>query len=278
MLTPLPNPVIDCWRFRLDLNPAATRAFTKEFMDSPEAVAFQQNSDGAPGVFVYDPRQPLDGLQAFGYEGAEALKALYVKSSTSSVDRPASTASEPEQAASDSPSNSPTIEPFEEGDLIIVQARPRSRLSGGSTSLGRLRTAIHRAAISKGLFHQDKKECHFLWVTDFPLFTPNNETDPGQGGSAGFSATHHPFTAPKTAEDVDLLITNPLEAIADHYDLVVNGVELGGGSRRIHNSEMQQFVMREVLKVNLVHNLKGDSMLMELVDERRTDEGFLSSI
>jgi aspartyl-tRNA synthetase len=244
MLTSLPNPVIDCWRFRLNLNPAVTRAFIKEFMDSPEAVAFQQNLDGAPGVFVYDPRQPLDGLQAFGYEGAEALKALYVKSSTSSVDRPSST-------ASDSPSDSPTIEPFEEGDLIIVQARPHSRLSGGSTSLGRLRTAIYKAAISKGLLHQDKNDCHFLWVTDFPLFSPNNETDPGQGGSAGFSATHHPFTAPKTAEDVELLITNPLEAIADHYDLVVNGVELGGGSRRIHNSEMQQFVMREVLKVNL---------------------------
>ena len=86
-------------------------------------------------------------------------------------------------------------------------------------------------------------------MTDFPLFTPENGVDPGQGGSAGFSATHHPFTAPKTAADVDLLLTDPLKAVADHYDLVVNGVELGGGSRRIHSAQMQSFIMVEVLKV-----------------------------
>ncbi len=245
MLTSLPNPVIECWRFRLNRGPSATRAFIKEFMDSPEATVFQQNPDGPPGVFIYDPRQPLDGLQAFGYEGAEALKGLYLRANSPTASK---TASKTELSAS---AASPAIEPFEEGDIVIVQARPRFRLSGGSTALGRLRTAIHRAAILNGLIHQDKNDCYFLWVTDFPLFTPNNETDPGQGGSAGFSATHHPFTAPKTAEDVDLLVTNPLDAIADHYDLVVNGVELGGGSRRIHNSEMQQFVMRDILKVSL---------------------------
>jgi len=256
MLSPLPDPVVECWRLQLDRDPSATRSFVQEFMGSPEGISFQQNPDGAPGVFVYDPRQPLDGLQAFGYEGAEALKALYVSSNTSSKIRhecsaaePESSISRPKSSASDSAFNTSNVEPFDEGDLIIIQARPRGRLSGGSTALGRLRTAIHKAAISKGLITQDEED-YFLWVTDFPLFTPNNETDPGQGGSAGFSATHHPFTAPKTAADVDLLITNPLEAIADHYDLVFNGVELGGGSRRIHNSEMQQFVMREVLKVS----------------------------
>jgi aspartyl-tRNA synthetase len=243
MLSPLLNPVVECWRLRLDRDPSTTRSFVQEFMDSPEGISFQQNPDGAPGIFVYNPRQPLDGLQAFEHEGAEALKALYVTSDTSSKARHRS-------SASDSGSNGSNVESFEEGDLIIIQARPRVRLSGGSTALGRLRTAIHRAAISKGLITRDEKD-YFLWVTDFPLFTPNNGTDPGQGGSAGFSATHHPFTAPKTAADVDLLLTNPLEAIADHYDLVFNGVELGGGSRRIHNSEMQQFVMREVLKVSL---------------------------
>ncbi|EHL01077.1 putative Aspartyl-tRNA synthetase, mitochondrial [Glarea lozoyensis 74030] len=81
------------------------------------------------------------------------------------------------------------------------------------------------------------------------MFTPENGVDPGQGGRSKFSATHHPFTAPKTAADVDLLISNPLKAKADHYDLVVNGVELGGGSRRIHSAEMQKFVMRDVLKM-----------------------------
>jgi aspartyl-tRNA synthetase len=256
MLTSLPNPVVECWRFRLNCDPPAIRAFVQEFMDSPEAIPFQKNPDGAPGIFVYDPRKPLEGLQAFGHEGAEALKSLYVRSRMSSEGRS-------ESSASDSASDTSMIEPFEEGDLIVVQARPSIRLSGGSTALGRLRTAIHRAAISKGLIARDKKD-YFLWVTDFPLFTPNNETDPGQGGSAGFSATHHPFTAPKTAADVDLLLTNPLEAIADHYDLVVNGVELGGGSRRIHDSEMQQFVMREILKVSLLQTLNVNQMLMEM--------------
>lgn len=250
MLSPLLDPVVDCWRLRFDRDPSTTRSFVQEFMDSPEGISFQQNPDGPPGVFIYNPRQPLNGLQAFGHESTEALKALYARSDKSSKVMPESSASEPQFSDSDSASNGSNVEPFEEGDLIIVQARPRIRLSGGSTALGRLRTAIHRAAISKGLITQDEND-YFLWVTDFPLFTPNNETDPGQGGSAGFSATHHPFTAPKTATDVDLLLTNPLEAIADHYDLVFNGVELGGGSRRIHNSEMQQFVMREVLKVNL---------------------------
>ncbi|CAP69456.1 uncharacterized protein PODANS_1_11190 [Podospora anserina S mat+] len=82
------------------------------------------------------------------------------------------------------------------------------------------------------------------------MFTPNTETDPGQGGRSGFSATHHPFTAPLTDADVELMVTNPLAARADHYDLVLNGVELGGGSRRIHTAKMQEYVFREILKMS----------------------------
>jgi aspartyl-tRNA synthetase len=63
------------------------------------------------------------------------------------------------------------------------------------------------------------------------------------------SSTHHPFTAPKTPEDVELLLTDPSRAIAAHYDLVVNGVELGGGSRRIHDAAMQEFIFCDVLKM-----------------------------
>lgn len=227
MLTSLHNPVVESWKVKLNCDPSAVRKFIQRFMDSPEAAQFQQNKDGAPGIFVYDRRKPLEGLQAFGHEGAEAVKAIFAKDNLE----------------------------FEEGDLLVVQARSRSPLSGGSTTLGRLRTAIYQAAISEQLIEMDSSS-RFLWVTDFPLFTPTNETDPGQGGSAGFSATHHPFTAPKTAADVDLLLTDPFKAIADHYDLVLNGVELGGGSRRIHNSEVQQFVMRDVLKVDAVTLLR----------------------
>jgi aspartyl-tRNA synthetase len=241
MLTSLPDPIVEAWKINLNADSPAVRRFVEQFMDSPEAILFQENSDGAPGVFVYDPRKPIEGLQAFGYEGARALKKLFVNASATINDGA-------KHFGSDIDSSGANEEPFQEGDLIIIQARPRARLSGGSTALGRLRTAIHKAAVSKGLCVQDTTD-RFLWVADFPLFTPHNDVDPGQGGSAGFSSTHHPFTAPKTALDVDLMFTHPLEATADHYDLVLNGVELGGGSRRIHDSQMQQYVMREVLQV-----------------------------
>lgn len=192
-------------------------------MDSPEAEIFRNNVDGPPGIFTCDSRLPLEGLQAFGFEGSEKLKAVY----------------------------DDKHEEFDDGDLLLVQARENLPHTGGSTVLGRLRLAVYRAAVSEGLLEQDTSH-KYLWVTDFPMFTLlDGSSDPGQGGAAGFSATHHPFTAPKTAADVDLMLTNPLQAKADHYDLVVNGVELGGGSRRIHSAYMQRLIMRDILKVGI---------------------------
>lgn len=89
-----------------------------------------------------------------------------------------------------------------------------------------------------------------LWVTDFPLFKPPDFSESGQGGNAGLASTHHPFTSPKTPEDIDLLLTDPTKAVGDHYDLVINGEEIGGGSRRIHHAAMQELVFRDVLKMN----------------------------
>ncbi|WP_431296137.1 aspartate--tRNA ligase [Rahnella sp. PAMC 25559] len=79
-----------------------------------------------------------------------------------------------------------------------------------------------------------------LWVIDFPMF---EDTDEG-----GLSAMHHPFTAPKdmTAEE---LAADPVSAIANAYDMVINGYEVGGGSVRIHRSEMQQTVF-SILGIN----------------------------
>lgn len=176
-------------------------------------------------------KKPLEGLQAFGFDGAENMKSLFAEYSLDVV------------------SNDPASKaPLDDGDLLMVQARENVPHTGGSTSLGRLRIALYKQAVLQRLLDRDLTH-RFLWVTDFPLFTLNNATDPGQGGASGFSATHHPFTAPKSAADVDLLLTEPLKVTADHYDLVVNGVELGGGSRRIHSSEMQKFIMRDILKV-----------------------------
>jgi len=146
---------------------------------------------------------------------------------------------------------SPTEVQVEHGDVLVVQARKDGPFNGvGSTMLGNLRLALYKEAISQGLITPESMVRYkFVWITDFPLFTPSTEAEPGQGGSAGLSSTHHPFTAPKTAADVDLLLTDPSKVVAAHYDIVVNGVELGGGSRRIHNAEVQEFIFRDVLKM-----------------------------
>lgn len=233
MMTSLESPIIEAFKLNLGTDPNGVREFIAEEMDGAGMRPFNTNPDGPPGVAIYDPSKPLNGLQMFGHEGAKAIEEHFMK-----------------QAARANGGSLPEgFEPFQEGDFIILQARPNTpRFYGGSTALGRLRTLFWKSAVAKDLI---EVEPGFkpLWVHDFPLFTPNNDVDPGQGGTSGFSATHHPFTSPKSAADVDLLLTSPLDVIADHYDLVMNGVELGGGSSRIHNAEMQEWIMREILKM-----------------------------
>ncbi|KAK3110436.1 aspartate--tRNA ligase msd1 [Teratosphaeriaceae sp. CCFEE 6253] len=213
---PLTNPAVDVMRLRISDDADTTRQFVSTFMESPEAQSFMKNVDGQPGIFIIDSRKPLLGLQPFGFEAAERLEDM--------------------------------LELYD-GDLVVLQARTDAPFAGGSTPIGALRLALHRSAVRQRLISAPTGFA-FTWVNDFPLFSPITTADPGQGGSAGISSTHHPFTAPKTAEDVDLLLTDPLSVKADHYDLVVNGIELGGGSRRIHNAAMQEFVMRDVLKMS----------------------------
>ncbi|KAI9733038.1 MAG: hypothetical protein M1834_003583 [Cirrosporium novae-zelandiae] len=213
---PLVDPIVEVLKLSVAEGPKDTREFVTKFMDSPAATDFIQNPEGQPGVFIFDSRQPLSGLQPFGFEAAEQLED--------------------------------TLD-LKDGDLIVIQARKKTpHLGEGSTQLGNLRLALHRSAVAQG-YIPAPTGFQFTWVRDFPLFSPSNDTDPGQGGSAGLSATHHPFTSPKTAEDVDKLLTAPSEVTGDHYDIVVNGVELGGGSRRIHSAQVQEFILREVLKM-----------------------------
>ena len=217
-ISPLINPIVETLILKtgaMHSDPDSTRRFVSAFMSSPEAATFNENPEGGPGVFIYDPRKPLQGLSPFGFEAVETVEEI--------------------------------LEP-EEGDLIILQAREDAPHSGGSTPLGNLRLALHKFAVHSGLL-ESPQDFQPLWITDFPLFSPISESEPGQGGAAGLASTHHPFTSPKSAEDVDLLLTEPSKVIGEHYDLVMNGVELGGGSRRIHNADMQHFVMEEVLKM-----------------------------
>jgi aspartyl-tRNA synthetase len=78
----------------------------------------------------------------------------------------------------------------------------------------------------------DESKYNFLWVTEFPLFDYDEEEN-------RFVAKHHPFTSPMD-EDIPLLDTNPAEARAKAYDVVLNGYEIGGGSIRIHNQQLQE--------------------------------------
>lgn len=108
------------------------------------------------------------------------------------------------------------------GDLILLLAGDAIE-----TPLGELRITI---AKEEGL-HQDG--WNMLWITDFPMFELNEE--------GKITSSHHPFTSPRP-EDIDKLETAPLEALSNAYDLVLNGVELGSGSIRIHQRELQESI------------------------------------
>ena len=109
------------------------------------------------------------------------------------------------------------------GDLILVLSGDKSHMLG---ALGELRLEM-----GKQLELRDKNVFKPLWVVDFPLLEWDEETQ-------RFYAMHHPFTSPKP-EDISLLDTEPGKVRANAYDLVINGVEIGGGSVRIFNSELQ---------------------------------------
>ena len=99
------------------------------------------------------------------------------------------------------------------------------------------------------------------WVVDFPLFSPvditeGNQCDFPQYDYNQLLATHHPFTMAKS-EDYELLETDPLKVHGEHYDLVMNGVEVGGGSRRIHDPELQKYVFESILKIGHYQELFG---------------------
>lgn len=112
-------------------------------------------------------------------------------------------------------------------DLLVVAAGPRDTVWAG---LGRLRVAV---AKELGLVPEERFA--FTWVVDFPSFERNPET-------GALSAMHHPFTAPRPEHEAWLGTGREHEMRANAYDVVCNGVELGGGSIRIHRSEVQQQV------------------------------------
>lgn len=112
----------------------------------------------------------------------------------------------------------------EPGDLILI-------LSGDDANKTRKQLSELRLEMGNRLGLRDKNKFSCLWVIDFPMFEWSEEEN-------RLMAMHHPFTHPKD-EDVPLLDSDPAAVRADAYDMVINGVEVGGGSIRIHNSDLQ---------------------------------------
>ncbi|NDV64463.1 aspartate--tRNA ligase [Bacteroides sp. 224] len=110
------------------------------------------------------------------------------------------------------------------GDLILI-------LSGEDIMKTRKQLCELRLEVASQLGLRDKNQFSCLWVVDFPLFEWDEE-------SGRFMAVHHPFTSPKP-EDIHLLDSDPGAVRANAYDMVINGVEVGGGSIRIYDSALQ---------------------------------------
>jgi aspartyl-tRNA synthetase len=100
------------------------------------------------------------------------------------------------------------------------------------------------------------------WLVNFPLFSPvENDSSPDSKGypsydSEMYESTHHPFTMAKL-EDYELLASEPLKVRGDHYDLVINGVEVGGGSRRVHDAQLQTYIFQKILRIKNYEQLFG---------------------
>ena len=115
----------------------------------------------------------------------------------------------------------------EPGDLILI-------LSGDDAMKTRKQLSELRLEMGNQLGLRDKNKYSCLWVIDFPMYEWSEE-------EGRLMAMHHPFTAPKP-EDIPLLDTDPASVRANAYDMVINGVEVGGGSIRIHDAALQEKV------------------------------------
>ncbi|PVU90505.1 hypothetical protein BB561_004845 [Smittium simulii] len=135
------------------------------------------------------------------------------------------------------------------GDIIFVSERLET-ITPANTTLGKARLFLGKKLVELGAIEY-KSDYNFLWVEKFPLFTIEPDD------IKKIKTTHHPFTAP----DVSVAQERLLEAcgndpdklsklIGKHYDLVLNDIELGGGSIRIHNPELQSFILSNILKAN----------------------------
>src|ERR1019366_1572009 len=127
---------------------------------------------------------------------------------------------------------------IEEGDLILFAA---DQWLNACEILGKIRLYCAEVLKGQGKLVIPADQFNFLWVIEFPLLGFDREQN-------RWYSSHHPFTAP-VREDIPLLKTDPKKVRGQHYDVVVNGVELGGGSIRIHQPDVQKTIFEEVLQI-----------------------------
>lgn len=178
----------------------------------------------------------------------------------------------------------------EESETHLFVSSRRHPPVGGSTEMGELRLRLRDALVGKDLLRLPS-EPHFIWVTEFPLLT-YSDRDKSELSGGRWAATHHPFTAP-SLESLPVLeqILDRLEAAAagrssavlesaalttfvsaeelesikgQHYDLVLDGVELGGGSVRIHDARLQRRLLSLCLQLSDEEVARFDHLLMAL--------------
>jgi aspartyl-tRNA synthetase len=127
---------------------------------------------------------------------------------------------------------------IEEGDLVLFAA---DQWLNACEILGRIRLYCADVLKVQGKLNIPTDRFDFLWVVDFPLLSFDKEQN-------RWYSSHHPFTAP-VEEDIPLLSSDPKKVRGQHYDIVVNGVELGGGSIRIHQPDVQKKIFEDILQI-----------------------------
>jgi len=127
---------------------------------------------------------------------------------------------------------------IEEGDLILFAA---DKWLNACEILGKIRLYCAEKLTEMGKMSIAADQFNFLWVIEFPLLMFDKEMD-------RWYSSHHPFTSP-VEEDIPKLTIDPKSVRGQHYDIVVNGVELGGGSIRIHQRELQKTIFEDLLQI-----------------------------
>lgn len=149
---------------------------------------------------------------------------------------------------------------LKKGDVVFGSSREiDSAIFENPTPLGRLRQLVLGSPKGKELYYETNNDVA-TWVVDFPLFSPvvaeSKNNIPYPKYEEQLCSTHHPFTMVKLS-DYDKINEHPLQCKGQHYDFVMNGVELGGGSTRVHDPQLQDFIFENVLKISNAHQLFG---------------------